>query len=133
MLTENRERWPKEWNMEKRNKNEPKIATFHNGSMDSYWWKKKTQNRFKAKKIKKCSRCIYILHSEHDKEPYQFFKLNQGSRGRINNTNAWITQKSTMTPSKITSKNKEMHSSQWIYLENLIEPNLIVFELSWPF
>ena len=38
-----------------------------------------------------------------------------------------------MTPSKITSKNEEMHSSQWIYLECHLEPDLIIFELSWPF
>ena len=43
-------------------------------------------------------------HSEHDKESHQFFKPNQGNKGRTNITGVWTTQRSTKTSSKIVSK-----------------------------
>ena len=70
-----------------------------------------------------------MTHSKNDKEPHSFFKLNQGNKGK-NQQHRYMNEAKIHRDIKQNSiQNEKIHSSQWTYLECLIELDLLVFKL----
>ena len=70
-----------------------------------------------------------MTHSKNDKESHPFFKPNQGNKGK-NQQHRYMNDVENHRDIKQNSiQNEKIHSSQWTYLECLLEPNLLVFKL----
>ena len=70
-----------------------------------------------------------MTHSKNDKESHPFFKPNQGNKGKNQQHRYMNNVESHRDIKQNNIQNEKIHSSQWTYLECLLEPDLLVFKL----